>query len=199
MTEQRTRTVTNAVPVTRTRTVQVCVPTTTMKTVTKDYGHWEEQVVEAAPVQTESYGCGSSMGGCGTSTVSYGGCGSSCGGCSSGCGGCESSCGGCSSGCGDGCGASSVSLGAGSGCGAPVASSCGTQTKRVWVPNVVTEQVPVTSSTTRSEVVMYTVYEQQTTQLPYECTKSFTDLSNVPEPRRLLFTLTKNAPVCESR
>ena len=43
-------------------------------------------------------------------------------------------------------------------------------TKKVWVPNVVTETVPVTTSSSRSEVVNYTVYEQQSQQIPYECT-----------------------------
>lgn len=64
------------------------------------------------------------------------------------------------------------------GCGAPVAyasmpaSSCGTTTatQKVWVPNVKTETVPVTTSVARSQEVSYTVYEQQTTQIPYECT-----------------------------
>jgi hypothetical protein len=52
------------------------------------------------------------------------------------------------------------------------AASCGTTTitKKVWVPNVVTETVPVTTSSSKSQVVNYTVYEQQSTQIPYECT-----------------------------
>lgn len=100
MTEQKVRTVMNAVPVTKTRTVQVCVPQTTMQTVTKDYGHWEEQVVEV-PMSTPSYSAPAAT------MVSYG----------------SPSCGGGStrvglfgrlirSGCGGGCGAS-VSTGCG--------------------------------------------------------------------------------------
>lgn len=46
ITEEKTRTVTNAVPVTKRRTISIRVPKTEMKTVTKDYGHWEEQVVD---------------------------------------------------------------------------------------------------------------------------------------------------------
>jgi hypothetical protein len=43
--------------------------------------------------------------------------------------------------------------------------------KKVWVPNSVTETVPVTTSTQQEQVVHYTVYEQQVTQVPYQCTK----------------------------
>ncbi|MCC9643502.1 ferredoxin [Rhodopirellula sp. JC740] len=169
VTTQKTRTVVNAVPVTKSRTIEVAVPTTTMKTVTKDYGHWEEQVVEvaAAPVATNvaySGGCQPSL-----SSSSACGCVSRCGGCRS-CGGCVSSCGGCNTGCGQsyaGCGGGvSYAASASAGCG----SATTTVTKRVWVPNVVTEEVPVTTSTTESQVVNYTVYEQQATQVPYECT-----------------------------
>ena len=46
-----------------------------------------------------------------------------------------------------------------------------TVSKRVWVPNVKTENVPVTTSTTQSHVVNYTVFEQQSEQVPYECTR----------------------------
>ena len=170
--EQRMKTVTNAVPVTKTRTVKVCVPTTKLQTVTRDAGHWEDRVVEvaaAAPVQAVS------CGGCAPASVSYG---SSCGGCSSGCGGCAtSSCG--------GCGSSSVALGCGSGGCGPAAGGCGgaisvassagcgttTVTKKVWVPNIQTETVSVTSSEQRDQVMTYTVFEQQTTQVPYECTR----------------------------
>jgi hypothetical protein len=168
VTTQRTRTVINAVPVTKQRTIQICVPKTEMKTVTKDYGHWEEQVVEvaAAPIATNvvtSSGCGSST------NYSGGGCGSSCGGCASSCGGCAPApaCGGCGGGYSGGCGGSVVVSYA-----APVAQSYGTttSTKRVWVPNVMTETVAVSSSTQQAQVVNYTVYEQQSTQVPYECT-----------------------------
>ena len=44
-----------------------------------------------------------------------------------------------------------------------------TTTRRVWVPNIVTEEVPVVTNSVRSEEVAYTVYEQQSTQVPYEC------------------------------
>ncbi|WP_145418814.1 ferredoxin [Planctomycetes bacterium K23_9] len=193
--EQRMHSVTNAVPVTKTRTVQVCVPTTKMQTVTKDFGHWEDRVVEvpaAAPVQAVSYG------GCAPANVSYGassgrvglfgrllGCnrGSSCGGCgSSNCGGCVATCGGCGS---SNCGGCASSVGCGSGGCGPAAGGCGgdvamaggagcgttTMTQKVWVPNVRSEQVSVTSSEQRDQVMMYTVFEQQTTQVPYECTR----------------------------
>jgi len=63
---------------------------------------------------------------------------------------------------------------AGAGAGAangPMAGCTTTVTKRVWVPNCVTENIPVTTSTTQDQVLSYTVYEQQATQVPYECTK----------------------------
>ena len=44
-------------------------------------------------------------------------------------------------------------------------------TKRVWVPNVRTETVTVPSSKMQTQVLTYTVFEQQATQVPYECTK----------------------------
>ena len=44
-----------------------------------------------------------------------------------------------------------------------------TTTRRVWVPSVVTEEVPVVTNTVQNEEVAYTVYEQQSTQVPYEC------------------------------
>ena len=171
VTTQKTRTVVNAVPVTKSRTIEVAVPKTTMQTVTKDYGHWEEQVVEvaAAPVaSTVAY-----VGGCGSVSSVSSACGGSCGrrscGCGS-CGGCVSKCGGC----GNGYGQTYAGCGGGVSYSAPVSTACGsttsTITKRVWVPNVVTEEVPVTTSTTESQVVNYTVYEQQATQVPYECT-----------------------------
>lgn len=164
VTEQKMLTVVNAVPVTKTRTVEVCVPQTTMKQVCKDYGHWEEQVVDVASVATSSC-CGASAG-CGVAK-----------GCASrGCGhhgrhgrlfhrggGCGSGCGVVNNGCGS----------AGVGCSAPVASvPCGApMTKKVWVPNVQTEMVPVTTASTRTDVISYTVYEQHATQVPYDCTK----------------------------
>jgi len=156
VTEQRMRTVTNAVPVTRTRTIQVCVPQTTTKCVTKDYGHWEERVVEAPASSVSSgpgagMGCGSRRGGCGLLGRLHGHH-RSCG-----CRSCASACSSCGSNCGGGCGA-------GNGCGA-------TKTQRVWVPNVVTENVPVTTMSNQSQTVHYTVYEQRSEQIPYECTR----------------------------
>ena len=62
------------------------------------------------------------------------------------------------------------------GCGAPAVQ---TTSRQVWIPNVVTEEVPVVSSTTQNEEVAYTVYEQQSEQIPYECTT----LVNRPEVR----------------
>lgn len=44
-------------------------------------------------------------------------------------------------------------------------------TKKVWVPNIQTEMVPVTTQSTRTDVISYTVYEQQATQVPYDCTR----------------------------
>jgi hypothetical protein len=44
-------------------------------------------------------------------------------------------------------------------------------TQKVWVPNVKTETVSVAASEQRDQVMMYTVFEQQTTQVPYECTR----------------------------
>ncbi|MFG0262929.1 MAG: ferredoxin [Novipirellula sp. JB048] len=178
VTEKRMHTVVNAVPVTKTRTIEVCVPKTTMQTVTKDYGHWEEQVVAAAsaPAVNGSPGCGNGMmGGCGPAVVSRGrGCGLLRGHCKHSRGRCGSSCG---SVCGSSaCGSSACGGGnpgaaiAGAGCAAGACGS-GTTTKRVWVPNVITEQVPVSSVSSRSEEVSYTVYEQQSEQVPYECTK----------------------------
>ena len=57
------------------------------------------------------------------------------------------------------------------GCGAPVAAAPATttSTRRVWVPSVVTEEIPVVTSTFQNEEVAYTVYEQQSTQVPYKC------------------------------
>lgn len=65
---------------------------------------------------------------------------------------------------------SGASYGSG-GCGT-VASVPATTTvsRRVWVPNVVTEEVPVTENISESQIVTYTAFEQQTEQIPYECT-----------------------------
>ena len=44
-----------------------------------------------------------------------------------------------------------------------------TTTRRVWIPSVVNEEVTVVTNTVQNEEVAYTVYEQQSTQVPYEC------------------------------
>ncbi len=45
-----------------------------------------------------------------------------------------------------------------------------TVTRRVWVPNVVTEEVPIVESVSQSQEVAYTVFEQHTEQIPYDYT-----------------------------
>lgn len=190
----KTQTVTNSVPVTKTRTVQRQVPKTTMRSVQKDYGHWETVVDEAAvsaiaPASNCGVVHGASnvvvMGGCGTS-VSYqsiGHCGSKrhCGcGRVSGCGSCNSACGS-SNGCGISSSACGVASSSACGCGshASVSPSCATgvvsapatRTRRVWVPNVVTEEVPVVEHETVSEEIAFTVYEQHAEQVQYEHTQ----------------------------
>lgn len=42
--------------------------------------------------------------------------------------------------------------------------------RRVWVPSIVTENVPVVESQTSTEQVAYTAFETQTEQVPFECT-----------------------------
>ncbi len=189
-TQQKIQRVTNAVPVTKTRTVQISRPVTKTQMVTRDLGHWELRVEEVA----SSVGCGAtsspaiSIGGCGTGTTYVSnGCGtvqptysySSCGrqAVSSPCGGCgrKSACGGCGQ-----CGQSTVaacgpSAGCGSisgvevGCAVATAPTTTTVTRRVWVPNVVTEEVPVVENVLQSQEIAYTAFEQQTTEVPYEC------------------------------
>ena len=58
------------------------------------------------------------------------------------------------------------------GCGTSVVAptpAAMTTTRNVWVPSVVTEEVPVVTNSVHNEEVAYTVYEQQSTQVPYEC------------------------------
>ncbi len=45
-----------------------------------------------------------------------------------------------------------------------------TVSRRVWVPNVVTEEVSVVENVPQSQEIAYTVFEQKTEQVPYECT-----------------------------
>ena len=186
------QTVTNAIPVVKTRTVQRTVPSYSTQSVTKDYGHWETVVEEIAgscygaadvvssapamsmsyraPVMSYSNGCGNAAMG---STVVYGGgCGNGIFGRSSGCrlSGCRSSsCGGNAIVSGNVVYGNSISGGCGVSTSVAVAPATRTATRRVWVPSVVTEEVPVVTNTVQSEEVAYTVYEQQSTQIPYEC------------------------------
>lgn len=194
------QTVTNAVPVVKTRTVQRTVPKYTTQTVTKDYGHWETVVeevagsgysVSAAPAEL---GCGQISsavvgGGCGSPMFATG---------STGCAPVAANrcrplvrCGrpavpSCSTGC--GCGTGSTTTTISSNCngvgsyvvGTVVGDGCGTSTvvnaapvtttRRVWVPNVVTEEIQVATNEVVTEEMAYTVYEQQSTEVPYECT-----------------------------
>ncbi len=179
-TETRMQSVSNAVPVTKTRTVQTCQPVTHMQSVTKDYGHWEvhveEVAVAAAPYTTS---CGNALGGGGCGSVATACQPMHCGARHAGC------CGHAQTGCGASlsCGSYGTAYGAVAiqgGCGAgyaqpancqqPAFSSTQTVSRRVWVPNVVTEEVPVVENVTQTQEVTYTVYEQQTEQVPYECT-----------------------------
>jgi hypothetical protein len=197
------QTVTNAVPVTKTKTVTRCVPVYSTKTVTRDAGHYETVVEEVASAATYAAPSANYTNGCSSAPSSYvssceGSCNSSS--VSSGCGlksRCHSHrCGGCattivaigcgsSMGCGtasEGCSASSVTSSdsvSGASCGSAVAPAMQMVSKQVWVPNVVTEEVPVVSSTSTNEEITYTVFEQQSEQIPYECTY----IVNKPEVR----------------
>ncbi|MEZ6076400.1 MAG: hypothetical protein R3C56_12295 [Pirellulaceae bacterium] len=68
-----------------------------------------------------------------------------------------------------GCGSPVESMAAGSG-GPAFAPAVQTVSRRVWVPNVVTENVPVVENQSKTEVISYTAFETQTEQVPYECT-----------------------------
>ncbi len=192
--------VTNAVPVVKTRTIQRSVPTYKTETVTKDYGHWEVIVEEVAgssyqtgcnpsPVNAQgvvSNGCGAATavgsavtgGGCGTSLFQSNACRPGCSprvacragrvtSCNS-VGNNGTACGTNANGCSNAMPTATSYGVSAQGCG--VAASPATTSRRVWVPNVVTEQVPVVVNETRSEEISFTVYEQQMTQVPYECT-----------------------------
>ncbi len=153
-------------------------------------------VMEASPVSyaVPGYGSGVGAGPCGAGhntgcgghagcrLFRRGGCGTSlglCGGCGH-AGGCSSSAG-CGSGLGmGGCGSAqvvyvhpSVPHYSASGYSEAVQYTAPTTqavTRRVWVPNVVTEQVSVVENVSQSQEVAYTLYEQHTEQVPYECT-----------------------------
>lgn len=60
----------------------------------------------------------------------------------------------------------------GAACGSAVYSAPATQTvsRRVWVPNVVTEEVSVIENVSQTQELSYTCYEQHSEQVPYECT-----------------------------
>ncbi len=49
-------------------------------------------------------------------------------------------------------------------------TSLQTVSRRIWVPNVVTEEVPVVENIMETQEVSYTAFEQKTEQVPYECT-----------------------------
>jgi len=165
LTETRMHSVTNAIPVTKTRTVQTYQPVTRMQTVTKDYGHWEdriEEVVVAAPAVSYDSAAYSAPAECAAPAVygapapvysNGGGVGYGCG--NSGRGGC-------------GLGYSAPAQGtAPAQCSSPVTQ---TVSRRVWVPNVVTEEIAVVENVAESQEVAYTVFEQKTEQVPYEST-----------------------------
>ena len=110
----------------------------------------------------KSRGCG-----CGAPAASSCGCGA------------QSNCGS-STGCGSGCGGNMIVSGSvvnsgsivgGCNTGTMLASApvTMTTTRRVWIPSVVNEEVTVVTNTVQNEEVAYTVYEQQSTQVPYEC------------------------------
>jgi hypothetical protein len=165
----KTQTVTNAVPVTKTRTVQRSVPVYSTKSVERDYGHWETVVDEvtapaavAAPV-TDCNGGAYVANGCGAYVANNCGCAPAV---NVGCG------------CGtvaavNGCG-SNLGYGSASAAYAAPSVACApavqTASRRVWVPNVVTEEVPTVETQLTTEEIAYTVYEQQTQEVPYECT-----------------------------
>jgi hypothetical protein len=102
-----------------------------LRDVTRDQGHWEDVLCNDSH-GGGGYGCGDGCGSYGRRRLFRG-----CGGCG-GCGGCDNGCGG----------------GYDGGCGNAVAQ----HVHRVWRPNYVTEQVPVT------------VWRNQMTEEPYEYT-----------------------------
>ena len=104
---------------TRQGTRKVCKmeQVTETRTVCKDQGHWEEQVVEVPCSCTKYRSCRARRGCCSARR-----CGSDCG-----------------SDCGSACGGNT-------GCGGSSCSNTVTCTKKVWVPNIVQEEVEVTCS-----------------------------------------------------
>ncbi len=114
-----------------------------------------------------SASCGSGSCGCGAPASPSCGCGapvsSSCGSSAG------SSCGGNAIVSGNVVYGGSISGGCGVSTSVAAAPATRTATRRFWVPSVVTEEVPVVTNSVQSEEVAYTVYEQQSTQIPYEC------------------------------
>jgi hypothetical protein len=115
--------------------------------------------------------CGS-CGGCGLRAHGGTGCGGSCGS---------------ASGCDGGCGSvgyshvvysSPATFSAPAAYSAPVCDTNATYSvpqtqtisRRVWVPNVTTEEVPVVENVMETQEISYTAFEQKTEQIPYECT-----------------------------
>ncbi len=174
----------------------------------------------AMPAMTSSNGCGNAA--MATSFVSGGGCGNamfaghaqpckssyqkrSCG---CGAGAC-SSCGNgatnaCGSSYGSACGGNAIVSGnivyegaAVGGCGQTVTAAIAPRTtsRRVWVPSIVTEEVPVVTNTYQNEEVSYTVYEQQSTQIPYECAY----VSYKPEQRTATKKVVEYVPEARTR
>jgi hypothetical protein len=121
--------------------------------------------------QSRACGCSKKSNGCGCGSPVASSCGCSAP--------VQSACGS-STGCGSGCGGNmivngnvvnsgSIVGGCNTGTMVAYAPTTMTTTRRVWVPSVVTEEVPVVTNTVQNEEVAYTVYEQQSTQVPYEC------------------------------
>ena len=190
---------------TATRPVTKCVPVTTYRTVTRDAGHYQtEQVYVPATrtrtiYQTVSYQSVSTpapalpVSTCGDYHV--GGCGLGHGllgrlfhhrwGCHHGCGGPCYSCSPCGGlghdGCGVGCLQAEPVVTTHT-CQVPttITEECGSyQTRQTWVPNLITEQVPVTTATYQTEMVPYSYsvcvprYETRTRTVPV--TRCYTD------------------------
>ena len=194
----KTRTVQNCQPVTRMQAVtkdyghwedRVEEVSVAAPAVNCSLPAYSAPAAYASPVTyaAQNYNSGVGAGQCGSGTVAGGGCR-------------LFRRGGCGSGCGAGCGCGSgASCGSSAGCGnGYAAGGCGsaqvvyaqpsysvpvyseavqysapttqTVTRRVWVPNVVTEQVAVVENVMESQEIAYTVFEQHTEQVPYECT-----------------------------
>lgn len=139
-----------------------------MQTVTRDLGHWDEVLVEvahhAAPACSTPAPCGRGR--------RFG---RSCGGCGQ-CGGCGS--------CGGGCG----EVGYDAGCGPAVTQ----QIQRVWKPDIVSEQVPVT--VWRNQMVEE-AYEYQVTVCRQEVRKQKTKVCEyVTQERQREFQVTVCVP-----